>query len=57
VDLLQTFVSRRVEQLHQREMTMWMYRGPSCPHRPFYVELDNAEIKTQIQGVHAHGAD
>jgi hypothetical protein len=56
-DLLQTFVSCCVQPLHQREMTMWMYPGPSCLDRPFSAELDNTEINTQIRGVLPHGAD
>jgi hypothetical protein len=57
VDLLQTFISYRVQPLHQREMTMWIYLGPSCPDHPFSTELDGTEINTWIQGVLAHGAD
>jgi hypothetical protein len=34
-----------------------MYSGPSCPDSPFSVELGDAEINTQIQGVLADGAD
>jgi hypothetical protein len=36
---------------------MWMYFGPSCPDRPFSVELGDTKISTQIWGVLAHGAD
>jgi hypothetical protein len=36
---------------------MWMYWGPSCLDRPFSTELGDTEINTQIQGIHAHGAD
>jgi hypothetical protein len=50
VDLLWTFVSCRVQPLHQREITMWMYLGPSCLVRPFSVELDDTEINTRIWG-------
>jgi hypothetical protein len=38
-DLLQTFFSHWVQSLRQREMTMWMYPGRSCPNHPFSVEL------------------
>jgi hypothetical protein len=27
---------------------MWMYLGPSCPDRPFFEELGNAEINTRV---------
>jgi hypothetical protein len=57
VDLLQTFVSCRVQPLRQQGMTMWMYPGPSCPSHPFSVELGDTENNTQIRGVLAHGAD
>jgi hypothetical protein len=56
IDLLWTFVSRHVQPLHRREMTMWMYPGPSCPDRPFSTELDDMEINTQIRGI-LHGAN
>jgi hypothetical protein len=36
---------------------MCMYSGPSCPDRPFFVELGSVEINNRIQGVLAHGAD
>jgi hypothetical protein len=48
VALLWTFFSRRVQQLHQRRMTMWMYPGPSCPDYPFSIELEDMEINTRI---------
>jgi hypothetical protein len=48
VALLWTFFSRRVQQLHQRRMTMWMYPGPSCPDCPFSIELEDMEINTRI---------
>jgi hypothetical protein len=57
VDLLRTFVSRRVQPLCRWEMAMWMYLGPSCPNRLFSTKLDGTETNTQIQGVLAHGAD
>jgi hypothetical protein len=56
-DLLQTFVSSHVEPLRQREMTMWMYPGPSCPDHPFSTELGDAEFNTRIWGVLVRGAD
>jgi hypothetical protein len=46
MDLLRTFVSRCIQPLYQQEMTMWMYLRPSCPDRPFSVELDGTEINT-----------
>jgi hypothetical protein len=54
---VQTFVRCHIQPLHQWEMTMWMYPGPSCPNRPFNVELYVTEISTQIQGVLAHRAN
>jgi hypothetical protein len=36
---------------------MWMYLGPCCPDRPFFAELGDTEINTQIWGVLAHGAN
>jgi hypothetical protein len=57
VNLLQTFVSHHVQPLRQREMTIWMYPGSSYPDRPFFVELGDTEINTQIRGVLAHRAD
>jgi hypothetical protein len=57
VDLLQTFVSCHVQPLRQREMTMWMYPGPSCPNHRFSAESDDTEINTRIRGVLAHGID
>jgi hypothetical protein len=29
---------------------MWMYPGPSCPDRPFSVELGDIEINTGSKG-------
>jgi hypothetical protein len=49
-DLLQTFFSHHVQLLHQQEMTMWVYPGPSCPDRPFIVELGDTEINTRVWG-------
>jgi hypothetical protein len=56
-DLPRTFISHRVQPLHQREMTKWMYPGLSCPDCSFSVELYDTEINTRIRGVLAHGAD
>jgi hypothetical protein len=56
VDLLRTFFSHWVQPLHQREMTMWMYSGPSCHDRPFSEELGDTEINTWVHGVLDHGA-
>jgi hypothetical protein len=50
-DLLRTFFSCQVQPLHQRVVTNWMYPGPSCPDRPFFEELGNAEINTHIHRV------
>jgi hypothetical protein len=36
---------------------MWLYLGPSCPDRPFSIELGDTVINTRIRGVLAHGAD
>jgi hypothetical protein len=52
-----TFFSCCVQPLRQREITIWIYLGPSCPDRPFSVELDDMEINTRIRWVLAHGAD
>jgi hypothetical protein len=46
VELLWTFVCRCIKQLCQREMTLWMYSGPSCLDLPFFVELDGTKINT-----------
>jgi hypothetical protein len=48
--LLRTFVSRRVQPLRLREITMRMYPGPSYLDHPFYVELDDMKINTQVGG-------
>jgi hypothetical protein len=58
-DLLQTLFSHHVQLLHQQEMTMWVYPGPSCPDRPFIVELGDTEINTRVRGggVLIHGGD
>jgi hypothetical protein len=56
-DLLQTFVSRRVQPLRRWEITMWMYPGPSCPDRSFSAKLDNVEINARIRGILGHGAN
>jgi hypothetical protein len=48
VDLVRTFVNHPVQPLHQREMSMWMYPGPSCPDHPFFEELGDVEINTWI---------
>jgi hypothetical protein len=56
-DLLWTFFNRRVQPLRQREITMWMYLGSSCPNRPLSEELGDTEINTWIRGVLAHGAN
>jgi hypothetical protein len=36
-------------------MTMWMYLGSSCADRPFFEELGDTEVNTQVHGVLAHG--
>jgi hypothetical protein len=36
---------------------MWMYLGPSCPDRPFFVEFGDAKMNTWIHKVLVHGAD
>jgi hypothetical protein len=51
------FFNRCVQPLRQREITIWMYPGPSCPDRPFSIELNDMEINTWIRGVLTHGAD
>jgi hypothetical protein len=56
VDLLWTFFSRQVQLLHQQEMTMSMYPGPSCPHNTFSEELGDTEVNTRVHRVHAYGA-
>jgi hypothetical protein len=56
-DHLWTSFSRRVQPLHQREITMLMYLGPSCPDRPFSEELGDTEINTRVRGVLAHRAN
>jgi hypothetical protein len=56
-NLLQTFVTHRIPPPHQREMNKLMYPGPSCPNRPFSVELNGVEINTRIRGVLAHAVD
>jgi hypothetical protein len=57
MNLLRTFFSQRVQPLRQQVMTMWMYLWPSCPDRPFFEELDDAEINTRIHRDLAHGVD
>jgi hypothetical protein len=57
VDLLRTFFRRCVQLLRQREMTLWMYTGPSCPNRPFSTHLDDTDINTQIWGILAYVAN
>jgi hypothetical protein len=47
VDLLWIFVSHHIQPLHQREITMWIYPGPSCPNFAFSTELDDTEINTR----------
>jgi hypothetical protein len=54
VDLRWTIFSRQVQLLHQRDMTMSMYPGPSCPDNPFSEELGDTEVNTQVRGVHAY---
>jgi hypothetical protein len=34
---------------------MWVYPGPHCPNRSFFVELDDAKINAQIQVILVHG--
>jgi hypothetical protein len=57
VDLLRTFISRRIQPFQRWEMTMWMYPAPSCPDRSFSAELDDAEINAWIWGILVHGAN
>jgi hypothetical protein len=40
-----------VQLLRQREVTMWMPQGLSCPDCPFFIESSNMEIPTRIRGV------
>jgi hypothetical protein len=46
VDLLWTFFSHRVQLLHQRGMTTWMYQGQCCHDHPFSEEFSDREINT-----------
>jgi hypothetical protein len=46
VDFLWTFFSHRVQPLHQRATTMWMYLWPSCLDHAFSEELGDVEINT-----------
>jgi hypothetical protein len=57
MNLLQTFLSHRIQPLCQSEMTMWMYPGPRCLDRPFSTELGDTGINTRIRGVLTHGVD
>jgi hypothetical protein len=57
VEILQTFFSRRIQPLRQREVASWMHPGPSCPDHLFSAELGDTEINTQIRGVIAPGAN
>jgi hypothetical protein len=49
-EILRTFFIYRVRPLHQREVTMQMSLGPSCPIRPFSTESSGTEINTQVRG-------
>jgi hypothetical protein len=33
---------------------MWMYLGPSCSNRSFFVEVGDAEVAARIQRVLIH---
>jgi hypothetical protein len=57
VDLLQTFVSRRIQPLRRWEGTMWVYPGPGCPDRSFSAVLDDAKVDAQIRRVLVLGAN
>jgi hypothetical protein len=45
---LRTSFSCRVQPLHWQEVSLSMYLGPSCPDRPFSVELGDTKINTRI---------
>jgi hypothetical protein len=57
VHLLRTFFNCWVQPLRQWVTTLWLYSGPSCPDCPFFEELCDAEINTQIHMVLDHRAD
>jgi hypothetical protein len=57
VEILQTFFSRGVKPLHRREVNTRMLPLPSCPDCPFFAELGNIGINTQIRGVLSSGGD
>jgi hypothetical protein len=56
-DHLYTFISRRVQPLRWREVTMWRYSGPSCPDRSFSAELADAEVDTRVRRILALGVN
>jgi hypothetical protein len=49
--LLWTFFSRRIQPLRRQKIKMWLYPGPSCPDRPFSVELSTVEVDSRVHKV------
>jgi hypothetical protein len=49
-EILRTFFSHGVRPLHQRDVTVQMSLGPSCPIHPFPMESGGMEINTQVRG-------
>jgi hypothetical protein len=45
-EILQTFLSRRVQPLHRGEVATGMLPGPRCPTRPSFPRLGGVETDT-----------
>ncbi|KAM0901778.1 hypothetical protein ACQ4PT_019735 [Festuca glaucescens] len=48
LQILSTFLKRRIQPLQARVHTMWMYSGASDPTRAMVEELSSKELKTRI---------
>ena len=49
VDLISTWVRRRIQPLQARQHPMWEYSGPADPTRIGQEELSNSEVATHVQ--------
>ena len=51
MDLLEVFLTRRIQPLQARVHSMWMYEGPSDPTRVHLEELAETDVGAKIKAI------
>lgn len=51
MDLIETFIARRIQPLQQRSHPMWMYTGPGDPTRVHPEEYSEDAVKEKIMWI------